>query len=396
MNVSSMSADVEARGARCARPRSARRVLAHGAAVWLMLMCASGSSTSGGDDRVQEIVQNVAANERLYDDLELVIEERYRWIGPKDLGAYPTGIVIASLDAEARYVYQNGLVYHHRQRQQATSPDTDPMKLGREYMRTHGRDEAGVLRRESSYTLGYDGERTVCVDQAANIHQGRYVPRQLVRPHSLIFLHEPHLMRPLSEYLTAPRLDKEDHGHEVAYEGEAVVDGLQCVRLRSNIIFRKGEDPDFMLLWLAVERNYLPVKMEFYMVNYSRAIPLAVSTVSDWRELSPGVWCPLGQSRIKNDEQSAAKGRTIAVVRSDNQVTKAELDPHHDISLFRDIRIPEGMPVTVLKEERPVEDYVQGHAPSAGRWSWWWVAAAVLACVLVGLWRRDRIKQMLR
>ena len=39
---------------------------------------------------------------------------------------------------------------------------------------------------------------------------------------------------------------------------------------------------------------------------------------------------------------------------------KAELDPKYDISLFRDIKIPDGMPVYVVRDGKIVQRYIQG------------------------------------
>ncbi len=381
----------------CVQTLPTSRGLASGVIV-VSLVCL-GSRGASGDERLQEVVQNVAANERLYENLELVIEERYRWIGPTDVGGYQSGVPAVVLDGEARYVYQRGLLYHHRHTREASSPNRSSMMGGPEYRRTRGGDASGVVHVESTYTLGYDGEQTRCVDKtSANVHQGRFAPRNLVQPHSLIFLDEPTLMRPLSEYLTAPHIGPHDTGHQMVHEGEDTIDGLHCVRLRSNQFYEKGKEPDFLLLWLSVERNYLPVRMECYVVSYSSKIPLAISTVSDLRELAPGVWCPFVQTRIKNYEIAASKGQTVVLTRTDNTVTKAVLDPEYDISLFRDIPIPAGMPVIEFKEQQKVRDYVHGSpAPPAARSWWWWIAAAVFGCVLLGaLWRKRYDIRLLR
>jgi hypothetical protein len=197
-------------------------------------------------------------------------------------------------------------------------------------------------------------------------------------------------MRPLSEYLSAAKIGPNDIGHQVVYEGEETVDGLPCVRIRSEQFYAAGQPPDVTLLWLAVERNYLPVKLVGYVVSYSTDIPLVVSTVSDLRELAPGVWFPFAQTRIKNDEIAASKGQTLVVTRTDNTVTKAVLGPQYDLSLFREISIPDGMPVIEIKEGEKLRDYLQGNAPPpAARWSWWWLVVCLVAAVVLGvLWKR--------
>jgi hypothetical protein len=344
-----------------------------------------------GDDHLEEIVRSVAAHERLYENIELVIEERHRWVGPSDAPGYRRGMPTLARDGEARYVYQEGRVYHHQHRSSTNfakqeRPGTssqDALNLG------SARDTSRQEVTAATYTLGYDGERTVCVDRStANVHLGRFVPRKLVRPHSMIFLGEPFVMMPFSEYLTAPKVAGYDH--ELVYEGEEERDGLNCIRLRSNTVYDKNADPDFGIFWIAVDRNYLPIREEFFAPAYSRTIPLGVLLLSDLREIAPGVWLPFAQKRVKNGEIEASEGKTVVHSVTEHTVTKASLEPQYDLSLFRDIPIPDGMPVIEIKEGEKVRDYVQGHtSPPAARWSWRWLL--VIAAVGVGvclLWKR--------
>jgi hypothetical protein len=83
-------------------------------------------------------------------------------------------------------------------------------------------------------------------------------------------------------------------------------------------------------------------------------------------------------------------GKPLVQSRRETQVTKAVLDPQYDLSLFRDIPIPDGMPVIEIKEGEKLRDYLQGNAPPpAARWSWWWLVVCVVAAVVLGiLWRR--------
>jgi hypothetical protein len=141
---------------------------------------------------------------------------------------------------------------------------------------------------------------------------------------------------------------------------------------------------------LAPSRNYLPVKREQYNYNYTKEFPLGVGVAEDFREIGAGVWLPFRMTVTTYDERAARLEKHQ--VESNVEVMDVEfasLNPNYDISLFRDIKYPDGAVVYQVKDGKIVDSYVQGGGPAPPEpersWLFWLGGVLAAALVLTGL-----------
>src|SRR5262249_11744307 len=126
-------------------------------------------------------------------------------------------------------------------------------------------------------------------------------------------------------------------------EAEEQVDGLDCVKLRCES-WSGGALSAIRYLWLAKKRTYLPPKARGCARRYNKTIPLEVGKCWDFRELKPGIWLPFRCSLTIHDEREASENRQVVSNTEEWTIQRAELDPKHDISFFRNIEFPKGTP----------------------------------------------------
>ena len=151
-----------------------------------------------------------------------------------------------------------------------------------------------------------------------------------------------------------------------SYDGDDVIDGLRCHRLKvfyNEDRWKDDQGPAVRFLWVAPERNYLPIRSESHARGTRRpgGSPLRLGRAEDLREISPGVWFPFRVIRDNNMPRIDPEiGKRKVANREVLTFQKAELDPHYDISLFRDIPFPDGAFVYEIENDKIVRKYVKG------------------------------------
>jgi hypothetical protein len=333
---------------------------------------------------MRAIIENVRANEELYQHLEVEMRWSYR------LNKEATHRPESSLSDEStlRCVLQDNLVFIKRT-QVAANVAGSSLNLKELY--------------------GYDGEMTRRLEgDVGNLHHGRDEHWGLYRPHTWL-LSRAFVVFPLSLWLRGGK-DLQNHPLAGGYkndviqqttcEGDEVVDGLKCYRLRCESL-NNSKPPTLntlRFLWLAPDRNYLPVKTVGYAAQLSLKVPVEEGRLSDFREVAPGVWLPYRRSIRVNDGLRAAKGERFLGNTEEAFLEKLNLDPQYDISLFRDIPFPDGTIVYEVKDGRIIKSYQQGKLGAMAdayrrhKRSIWLMVAISLAIVLavVGLHLRRR------
>ncbi len=294
---------------------------------------------------MSELVENVRSNELLYDNLEVRLRSTYR-LGKPD---FPRPEYAVSGESSARFVYQEGMLY---------------LRIDYET-----KDQEGVAQR-SDVLQGFDGKTTRLLEQSvlANIREGKVVQTRLFRPHCLI-LERAGVSFPLSTYLRGGKDLRALSPYKnattlIRLEGVEVIDGLRCskVRIGYHLDSWKPGEEDVRYLWLAQERNYLPVRTEFFQHPHREGVrPGEVGTSTDFREISPGVWFPFRSSLIIYTGLSIAAGQPLVMFNATEfTIDEAKLDPSYDVSLFQDIPFPDGVTVNVIKDDKIVQKYIQG------------------------------------
>lgn len=88
--------------------------------------------------------------------------------------------------------------------------------------------------------------------------------------------------------------------NEVHSLGTDRIDGLLCHKVRQDQISLKSRETSHAeLLWLAEDRNYLPIRVYKYRLGWSLDVPVSQLSVDEFRELSPGVWFPARMTYTK-------------------------------------------------------------------------------------------------
>ena len=337
----------------------------------LLCLC----NISNGQTALDNTIENVRAQEQLYRDFELVYEESYQFGTMKRVlpGLYK------SSKTQSRAVLQKGLIYLDQ-------------KL--EYSSLEGK--SGI----QDVLEGYDGEKTRVVQQRGlvNLHHGRFEDTRIFYPHIFLYKVGAHSVNRLSELLSA----KEYYGVPITWQvmGQESVDGLRCVRLQCDGSPNAKGGPVWRLVfWLATERNYLLVQYESYRA-WTKGLYTAHAEdhgqVLKLEELEPGVWFPMHTKTVVYDLPSMAEDGKVVVANSfERIVKKASLKPNYDISLFREIPIPPGVPIYEISDgEIVARSVTPSERLPPRRISAWFVIGNLLLCLLAVMairhWRRAR------
>jgi hypothetical protein len=320
--------------------------------------------------RLAEIVEKVTENEALYSNIAVTLQKEYRHsesnrTGVAMLGGPANAAEDGSNDFSAPVstreerisLAQNGKTWYSQRR--------DDLGLDGAVIRTSEELEVGDgewLRKSYQYSGAWPENRPP--SSFATIKIGGFSGAAIHRPHAL-FERDYKSPRPLSELLTS-KWEDENNGYamEVQYLGEDDRNGHPCevVSLRTMIPPTTG--PYYIrLLWLAKDRNYLPIRMEGHEPAWSSVLPTGLITAGDLREIAPGVWFPYRQWSIafkKGSEGDLAAGRLAVLHRTDYRVQKVELNPKVPSEKFSEFTVPAGTQISVQNATgRPIGRFVQ-------------------------------------
>ncbi len=131
----------------------------------------------------------------------------------------------------------------------------------------------------------------------------------------------------LSTYLKDGTIEGKEY--QVFYEGDDLIDGLLCHRLRR----RRDRSPPWIadqFIWICPERNYLPVRMQWIDSRYSERLPCVIRLVEEFREHQPGLWFPMRWTTLycnSFDGTGLSENRMIVRSRTEHHVTNVSIDP---------------------------------------------------------------------
>ena len=161
---------------------------------------------------------------------------------------------------------------------------------------------------------------------------------------------------PLADLLVSPWHDKiNKYRLRFHYCGEAEVDGHPCIKIRADIPVGENDRPhSSFVLFLATDRNDIPIKMEHYGGNFGyRPMPTGIGRCDDFREVAPGVWYPFRLTELAFDNWiPMAQGRILLNWRRDTTIESVTPTPRVDQAVFHDLIVPAGTKVQVLDEDR--------------------------------------------
>jgi hypothetical protein len=143
---------------------------------------------------------------------------------------------------------------------------------------------------------------------------------------------------------------------ECAFEKEEKVGELQCVKIRCKRWYYTKSPPAIQYLWLAPERNYLCVKAQTMSRIAGVDLPSNESQVGELREIAPKLCLPMRVS-TKYYSYDALREKKLVVGLSRTQtVVKVVTTPQHLLSLFRDVKIPDGVSVFTIGADGRLTD----------------------------------------
>jgi thiol-disulfide isomerase/thioredoxin len=294
---------------------------------------------------LDEVLEKIRANEELYEKMDVSLETAFR--SPYAAITGPRGLTghLSSL-ARGRAI-RNGSRSYYLEDQTANLSNGD----------TH------VSQRLQTY----DGQwtRSVYTDKqgkAASQTTGRVSLRKqggedvpVFRPH-MLFLRTEHKYQPFSEFLTSGWSDKVNkYRLQVRYEGEEWIGTLACSKLRLDVLV--GEPPksyNHYYLWLARDRNYLPIRREDHEPRWSKSLPTAITVADDLREVGPGVWCPFHAScwmLNRTHRDGLSENRLLISGSVDYKVQNLSLGPDAAPDQFDTITVPKDTEVSVWDEQ---------------------------------------------
>lgn len=340
---------------------------------------------SAAEFTLTDVIDNVRRNERLYQDIEVVMDTTYD-IGDREPVNEQT---VVREQLRTRFVSQENWFRLERE------------GGGQDSLRTASRDRI----------RSFDGEQTRVLEQNAvgNISEERLEDQDFIRPHLLLFRHL-HITVPFSVYLSGHEARQaHPNGHwkggrtmEVSYEGEEEINGLKCHKVLVEV-WHSGQSRNGRQIWLAEERNYLPVKVDSYTYRFSKDVPVGSGVVHELREIAPGVWFPFDiEYTVYNKFKIHQEGRQELQWRERYIVELAELDPQYDREFFSNVEFPDGTAMYIVENGEIKRSWRQGAPEAPGgptatnksiSWQWWLIGAnaAVIATLGVVLFVRKAL-----
>lgn len=317
----------------------------------------SNAQPALSEDRLSEVIESICQNEALYDELEVT------WTSVYELGTmkHPSNGVLQHREKRGRYVRQNGMFF---------------LDCGCDQRSVEG-DPAKELQHWSKL-IGFDGTTTRCLEDnggfTGNIVSGLRDDVDKFLPHRVCLAKQYRgEMVPLSVWLRGQDAVASwpgakifrNRGRSVAWSRRERIDGLDCEVLEvsfgpasSDVVTGK------FVVWLAEERNYLPIQSRHFTVAVSSDIPINECVMTDLRELEAGVWFPFRIQTTKFDRPSLQEdGKHVAAWTEEHLVDKVSLDPNYDKSFFSNIEFPDGIAVYEIENGEIVRSRIQGGGP---------------------------------
>ncbi len=127
---------------------------------------------------------------------------------------------------------------------------------------------------------------------------------------------------------------------------------------------RSKVPPNSYLLWLATDRNYIPMRHEWREPHWSERLPTGIKSVDAWQELAPGVWHPQHVTLVsheKSAEVDLATGHIVRQWHKEYTITRASLEAEP----LAEPNVPKGTKVQVQNEEGKIP----GRISPGGRWA---------------------------
>jgi hypothetical protein len=275
---------------------------------------------------LDEVIERVRANEKLFANVEMTIREdserrQFARSGvpkttPGGANDGPYGVEVASrsriiFQGDKSYCQKTSIVLWNGARTEVTeSVDAYDGKLTRSVSST--------------------GQRRIVVEP-------RRMDDWLPRPNTFLYAGW-NCPLPFSAFLAAKKTRQGGTAITWKVEQEETLDGLRCIRLRNELL-DGGKVSSFSNFWVAVDRNYLPLRIDAYRPNWSSSLPVATNRVTELMEVAKGIWIPRRVRQTFYKYPAAKEGKSVVSQQIDQTVEKATLNPDYPIEFFQKISL---------------------------------------------------------
>lgn len=224
------------------------------------------------------VVEAVKAAEQRYRRFDSVIRSEYRHLGIDRM--VDSGSDLITAEDNSIRVRVEGVKFRTDTDRAISTPRT-PMQFKR--------------------VRAFDGATTRATEAlVANVKEGAQTEDHLIRPHTAVFAYAA-MSAPLGAYLAGADEFRAVPGQSfpdnrtlrIVDEGVDVKRELACRKISvHHTNTQNGEETLRRVLWLAVDRNLLPVSVEEYEPSFQFNVPLLVSTVEEFGQTKTGDWYP--------------------------------------------------------------------------------------------------------
>lgn len=352
------------------------------------LACTGASAGAPGradeSDGTEALINNVLANELLYERLECRFRINYEHVGPRPRAADGSTVFLTVEQHEAVRSVSQGQRFR--------------IEVAGSLLRD-GSDEPAPADR----IRVFDGAKTRVRDEGVvNVIDGPAMDKLILAPHMLLLSVCGYPVR-LSTYLHGERAMRaapdvyhlDDARIDVRCLGEAEFAGLRCEKVRITHV-EGGFETIAWDLWLAIDRNYIPALLHGYTFRWSRDVPIGQAQALSFVEVEPGIWFPR-EVTIESFDPFVVKKQNEQRVLWRRSVTteSVSLRADYPVSFFSDLDVQEGTAVYELGADRKLKNsYVHGTPGSllrplvARHWLLWLNAALATISVWWLLSRR--------
>lgn len=218
----------------------------------------------------------------------------------------------------------------------------------------------GWLRRTDSY-IREDEE-----SKNHTLQRGGFDQLPVHRPHMLLF-RDNFQNRALSDYLGSGWEDRRNkYRLSVSYLGTDTRDNLQCDVLRLDVLagtkLPKNQQ-SFRVVWLARDRNYLPIRYEWHEPLRGGEFPTGIGYARQLKELRPGVWFPMLVTMVAHERCAMADLSVDEVLlqhRTEYQIESVKLESDTPAAAFAVADVAKGVKAGLLDESgRHLGQFVQ-------------------------------------
>jgi hypothetical protein len=289
--------------------------------------------------KLLKIAARVAEQEKRYDDIEVNAHVRYNIVNPLLYQWHP----LAKEAWQDRSVVRGNLAYHTTSRMQASANGWQ-----RSGYQVNASDGCWSRMLWGADPENPQGLGVILRRGQAKKDDGLRDGVFVYRPHTLM-MRDQWIFSPLADLLASSRFDRIGQTTlQFRYCGTAEVDGHLCVKIRGDFTSTRDRQLHYALvLYLATDRNEIPIKQEFYAHNLGRnLIPDNVDRCADFREIAPGLWYPFRVIELGLGVKAHMGQEWILVSwQRDSTIDSVTLAPNVDESVFRDVIVPAGATV---------------------------------------------------